>query len=734
MDALRRAGLTSMSNDVNALIDEPSPPAPAEPDPPAMPETTDPAELLAEGERRSNIGEVKEALAIFNRVIALDPSNAMAWFNRGVLLESEGDVRGARQSFTITIDLDSDHAPALANLAILLERSGEFTQANEVAQRALVHYPDHPTLKGLMERTAQSVVRVPTVAQEPTATKLADAPSAYDADQAVVERVMERHNISDRAALIEEARYHDTNEDRTLDEAELEAAASIVSVAEQHRVQDEPEFVPDAIPVFDLDEIASDARKLLVEKDAKGALAALKPYLHEEASSHAESWRVAASAMGMLELNSHAIPAFKHALTLQPQHPTAWRNLGAIQRREGDLDAAATSFRTALEHNPDYAKAREALMDTVWILGNIDEHVDLALRGGMEPGSAEGLELATKIMSLAIQEGEVLSHAVDHPRTIPQAQDLARSALRMMGQDPSVSRARALSILGQHADSVRTWKALIEADREDADLWDGLSRAMMEAGDQATAQRCAQKAASLRQGATGASSPGPSTAVDSSSSLEALSAPTDPMLAPEPRPQSAPAPSPTLQDAFANLPQAAPEPAIEQPAVSQTHPAVDLLSDALIQSSSMEPSTMNAASTSISNEDIVWYNRGVELMEAKKYAEALGCFERALPSFAGDDAMVIRILNGRGNAFYYLEDYPACIEAYHKAMLIDPKNVRGQTLYNMGTAYAEMERFTDAIKCFEQSVPRGLTKEEARLAQEQIRRCKLLERAKQRRS
>ena len=83
-------------------------------------------------------------------------------------------------------------------------------------------------------------------------------------------------------------------------------------------------------------------------------------------------------------------------------------------------------------------------MDTVWILGNIDEHVDLALRGGMEPGSAEGLELATRIMSLAIQEGEVLSHAVDHPRTIPQAQDLARSALRMMGQDPSVSCSRPL--------------------------------------------------------------------------------------------------------------------------------------------------------------------------------------------------------------------------------------------------------------------------------------------------
>ena len=67
--------------------------------------------------------------------------------------------------------------------------------------------------------------------------------------------------------------------------------------------------------------------------------------------------------------------------------------------------------------------------------------------------------------------------------------------------------------------------------------------------------------------------------------------------------------------------------------------------------------------------------------------------------------MVIRILNGRGNAFYYLENYPACVESYHQAMLIKPEEVRGKTLYNMGTAYAEMERYQDAVKCFEQAIP-----------------------------
>jgi len=47
-------------------------------------------------------------------------------------------------------------------------------------------------------------------------------------------------------------------------------------------------------------------------------------------------------------------------------------------------------------------------------------------------------------------------------------------------------------------------------------------------------------------------------------------------------------------------------------------------------------------------------------------------------------------------------------------------------LYNMGSAYAEMERYPDAMKCFEQSIPRGLESEEVKRAKEQIRRCGIL--------
>ncbi|MDP6010501.1 MAG: tetratricopeptide repeat protein, partial [Candidatus Poseidoniaceae archaeon] len=130
------------------------------------------------------------------------------------------------------------------------------------------------------------------------------------------------------------------------------------------------------------------------------------------------------------------------------------------------------------------------------------------------------------------------------------------------------------------------------------------------------------------------------------------------------------------------------------------------------------------------NQDVEWYNKGLGLLADKKYKQALSCFDKALPMFTHDDAMIIRILNARGNCFYYLEEYPKCIENHHKAMLIDPNSVSGATLYNMGTAYGEMERYDDAVKCFEQSIPRGLTKEQQKLAKEQVRRCNLLSKEK----
>ena len=365
-----------------------------------------------------------------------------------------------------------------------------------------------------------------------------------------------------------------------------------------------------------------------------------------------------------------------------------------------------------------HVKARRKLIDYAKEendVGTIISHGMILLEG------QDDSELRDEIVQMLLQCGEteveVLEYITGIPPTMPEAPQLAQYALDLLSPGASIDRARALTLKGENIEAVTVWKELIQTDKENPALWKGLAKSLEAAGDIETAQRCHSKARELE------------------SPPEVV--PETPALTPEP------------VQSFEETPEIVAEP-IKEEIVQETNAANELLltpieqPDKIVeQEGNIEVDLAKAAldtaatvqvnpiissnSSSVANQDISWYNQGVQLIEDGKYREALSSFDRALPSFAGDNQMVIRILNGRGNAYYFLEDYPACVDSYHKAMMIDPSNVRGQTLYNMGTAYAEMERFPDAIKCYEQSIPRGLSDEEAKRAKEQIRRCTILE-------
>ena len=168
-----------------------------------------------------------------------------------------------------------------------------------------------------------------------------------------------------------------------------------------------------------------------------------------------------------------------------------------------------------------------------------------------------------------------------------------------------------------------------------------------------------------------------------------------------------------------------------EPVETEERPEVDLAAAALeAQSQSMSDHTVLPDSSSVANQDIEWYNKGNELLNKDRYSEALSCFDRALPSFKDDKAMAIKILNGRGNCFYYLNQYKDAIENYYKAFGIDKSLTTGKALYNMGTAYAELESYDNAIHCFNQSIGKDvgepLDGQNKKRAKEQIRLCKKL--------
>ncbi|MEC8588768.1 MAG: tetratricopeptide repeat protein [Candidatus Thermoplasmatota archaeon] len=743
-DALRSAGLGSMvhTDEVEPESETPSEMLLEEEKEPPL--ETPPVEelsveeqvqsLIEEGEYKSRSNAPQEALVAFNKAIALDPSSDMAWFNRGVLLEAQQDARGARQAFQICLDLNPDHAPATANLAILLDRIGDDAGAAAMARRGLEFFPGHPSLTDVLNRTKSAPVEEVPDEIETTVTKATHQESTLNV-------VMEETGVEDAEAILAEAAHHDLDGDGHLDKEELKSAAGIVAATQivEEQIEETIEAEIQERPVaeeINLDRLTDEATELIRQGEPKKALALLKPHLKTIGAQHAGAWRIAGGAMARMELDTHAIAALEHATKLDDTVASGWYNLGSLYARNENQTDAKEAFEKTVELDPRHIKARRMLID----FAKTENDVGTLLSQGMQIlEHQDDLDLRNEIIQTLLQCGEteveVLEYITGIPPTMPEAPQLAQYALDLLSPGASVDRARALTLKGENIEAVTVWKELIQHNKENPSLWRGLAKSLEAAGDLETAQRCHTKARDLE------SPPQPEIEAISQQEFETPPPPpttTPPPFAPEP-PAMAVEPIQTLPieqqsvieeqatSAANDVLLTAIEP-VSKTVAEEVNVEVDLAKAALDATAMVQLNPIvSANSSSVANQDISWYNQGIQLMEDGKYREALSSFDRALPSFAHDDQMVIRILNGRGNAYYFLEEYPACVESYHKAMMIDPSNVRGQTLYNMGTAYAEMERFPDAIKCYEQSIPRGLSDEEAKRAKEQIRRCTILE-------
>lgn len=737
--------------------------------------------LLNVGEERSRKSDAKGALAAFNKAIAIDPSSDMAWFNRGVILEAQKDSRGAKQAFQICLDLNPDHAPATANLASILETMGDLISAYKMSQRALVFYPGHPSLVDISNRCKDSEVNIP-IAEIPRI--VADTHS-YDESSLVA--AMDEVGVDNAEAVLQEAVYHDHDGNSNLNYSELKSAATVVAATEEVLVRLEAKPIISAQPVeevavpfeevvqpaeeivsqpiaveeevtqqpeINIDSLVEEATSLIRSGDAAGGLSILKPHLKTIAAGHANAWRVAGGAMARLDLDVHAIAAITHAQSIDPSNSSGWFNLGSIYQRGENFPDAKRCYLSALDAQPDYLKAASKLSDLSKQMSDVESYL-FATRivATIDPSDARLIEMAEVLIEIAEGEANVLDSTQGLPATIPVGPEMAQEALGIIGEGVSILHARAYTAISDHHSAVTTWKSLIQSDGENPANWRGLARSLEEAGDITTAQKCHAKANGMDNGIESVSAE--TVLPVEQTEIPAIETPVTPqvteLLSQQPAPAVVEQPILEIAENPANilLQPIAPVEVLEPAQEEATTQANDLLMAPIeprpVNVETVENHQVDLAkaaldathaaslnvigettSKSVSNQDVAWYNKGVQLIEDGKYREALTCFDRALPSFKDDDEMIIRILNGRGNSYYYMEEYPKCVEAYHQAMLIRPTEVRGQTLYNMGTAYAEMERYPDAIKCFEQSIPRGLSLAEGKRAKDQIRRCTIL--------
>ncbi len=700
-------------------------------------EAPDVSDLLREGEALSRGRNYTEALDRFNRAIAMDPSSSMAWYNRGVLLEGQRDAKGAKQSFTICLDLDPDHAPATANLAVLLERMGDTTGAGAMATRALTHYPDHPELMDIRRRCQSGQAIEPDLpAQRPT-------PTATWEDEHLT-KAMDKAGVTDAQAVLEESTHHDTDGDGRLDQEELERAAEVVAAQQQVQesmVEAELEPEPEPEPAEEtmveqpteatLAELIGQAKNELEAGHPKAAIGLLRDRLRTDGAEDFEAWITAATAMHRLNLEDHALGAAQHSIRIDDGRHEGWTIVGDVHAGKGEINAAIDAYTNAIERG-----ASEEVANRRWQMLTRVDHPNVWFEEAMDrlgPEAPEDDRVALAAWLLDLGEGEVsaLEHLPDQPPTLPEAPDLGARVLLLLASDAPRLRARAHSLQLQHLEAIGLWKEEVTRDGSDSSAWIGMARALEAAGELEKAAKCharAQQAGSAQVAET----PSP-TAVEAEPLVEPQHegvhdlAPAPEFSAPDSESESE-----SLEMAASMLLSSPiqPSPMPE----SEPRPEVDLAAAALEATSNIAAPARTTTPEQDAQQGREWFNRGTQLLEDKKYREALSCFDKSLSLLADDEEKVILVLNARGNCFYYMEDYPKCVDAYYQAMMIRPAQVRGQTLYNMGVAYAEMERYDDAIKCFEQGESRGLTPDEVALAKEQIRRCKILRKEKEKRA
>jgi TolA-binding protein len=87
------------------------------------------ARLMREGTDAAQSGQMDEAASAFRKAVDLDPTDAEAWNNLGVVLIRAGDTGKGIECFRRALRAVPSHSEAHRNLAVALDRQGRTAEA-----------------------------------------------------------------------------------------------------------------------------------------------------------------------------------------------------------------------------------------------------------------------------------------------------------------------------------------------------------------------------------------------------------------------------------------------------------------------------------------------------------------------------------------------------------------------------------------------------------------------------
>jgi tetratricopeptide (TPR) repeat protein len=155
-------------------------------------------------------------------------------------------------------------------------------------------------------------------------------------------------------------------------------------------------------------------------------------------------------------------------------NPASWmahNNLGIIQLRRSEFDAAIAQFRSALQIDPNYAEAHYNLGNALLRRGDTEEAIREYIRA---------IELNPLIVSAYVNLGQVLTHSGRAADAVAYLQDAVSIA-------PTNAAARgtlgaALARIGRSAEALEHLRAAAELDPRSLEVQIDLANSLLDAG------------------------------------------------------------------------------------------------------------------------------------------------------------------------------------------------------------------------------------------------------------
>lgn len=99
-------------------------------------------ELVNEGISYGKLGEYNKAIETFDKAIAINPDEKVAWYNKGIAYDKLGEYEKSIEAYNGAITIDPDFADAWNNKGIALGRLGKNDEAIQAFDRVLDINPD----------------------------------------------------------------------------------------------------------------------------------------------------------------------------------------------------------------------------------------------------------------------------------------------------------------------------------------------------------------------------------------------------------------------------------------------------------------------------------------------------------------------------------------------------------------------------------------------------------------